>query len=108
MPTRVRTRVGARKAMEGARSNAHHRSQESGRQIRFTAVMRQSRTSRHIVRPKDFPRFSATTAEEGRTGAALVAVLVSLFFDMGRAVLRWAEDGPQELRLDEIGETYGR
>jgi len=37
-----------------------------------------------------------------------LAVLVSLFFDMERAVLRWAEEQPQELRLDEIGETYGR
>ena len=37
------------------------------------------------------------------------AVLVSLFFNGGeRAVLRWAEEAPRELRLDEIGESYGR
>src|SRR6516164_5698249 len=31
-----------------------------------------------------------------------------LFFDRERAVLRWAEEQPQELRLEEIGESYGR
>jgi hypothetical protein len=61
-----------------------------------------------LPKPKHFPRFSVTTAEEGRTGAVLWAVLVSLFFDRERAVLRWAEEQPRELRLDEIGESYGR
>jgi ParB-like chromosome segregation protein Spo0J len=37
-----------------------------------------------------------------------VAVPVSLFFDMEKAMLRWAEEEPRELGLDEIGETYGR
>jgi ParB-like chromosome segregation protein Spo0J len=31
-----------------------------------------------------------------------------IFFDRERAVLRWAEEQPQELRLEEIGESYGR
>jgi ParB-like chromosome segregation protein Spo0J len=37
-----------------------------------------------------------------------LAVPVSLFFDREKAVLRWAEEQPRTLRLDEIGETYGR
>ena len=41
--------------MEGAKSSGHDASQESGRQIRITTVMKQSRTSRHIVEAKRFP-----------------------------------------------------
>jgi hypothetical protein len=58
--------------MEGAASRVHDADEKSGRQIRFTAVMKGSQRPDILSSPKHCPRFSATTAEEGRTGAAVV------------------------------------
>src|SRR5687767_6446197 len=109
MQTRVRTCVGEGTTLEGAAAIGHHASQESGREVRFTPVIRRSRTSRHMSKPKEFPRFTATTAEEGRTGAAVAGRSGFSLLPYGeKAVLRWAEELSRELRLDEIGESYGR
>lgn len=72
--------------MEGAWSSAHDTSPESGRQIRFTAVVRLiQNVPTYCCGQKILLDFNATTAEEGRNWGRFVwSVPVSLFFDMER------------------------
>src|SRR5215813_6033716 len=85
MPARVRTRVGAGTTMEGTRTQAPRHSQQTGRQIGCAAVMRPSQRPDILSRSQLFPKFSVTTAEEGRDWGGSWAVLVSLFFDRGES-----------------------